>query len=89
MVDKKGMKKIFGSFAGRTTMHGIGSLASAHSLKARVFWSIVCVSSMAMFLFMTSRIVRHYLSFPVNVNIREVRQPSILMAEILNRNRAT
>ncbi len=72
MVIKGGMKTIFGRFAGNTSMHGIGTLASAQSIKAKVFWSLVCLSSMGMFLFMLSRIVQQYLAFPVNVNVQEV-----------------
>ena len=72
MAGKGGVRKIFGSFAGNTSMHGIGTLASAGSIKAKVFWSVVCLSSMGMFLYMLSRIVQQYLAFPVNVNVQEV-----------------
>ncbi len=72
MAKKGEMKRIFGNFADKTSMHGIGSLSSAGSVKARVFWSCVCLGSMGMFLFMLSRIVRQYLAFPVNVNVQEV-----------------
>ncbi len=66
------MKKIISDFANRSTMHGIGSLNSAGSLKAKVFWSLVCLASMGMFCFMLSRIVRRYLEFNVVVNVQEV-----------------
>ncbi len=66
------VKKMFASFAGKTSMHGAGFLASAGSLKARVFWSLVCLASMGMFVFMLSGLVIHYLSFPVLVKVEEV-----------------
>ncbi len=72
MVKKEGIVKIFSSFADRSTMHGIGSLASARSLKVKLFWSCVCMASMGMFLFMLTRIVKRYLEFNVVVNIEEV-----------------
>ncbi len=66
------MNRIISNFAGRTSMHGLGSLSSAHSRKAKTFWSLVCLSSMGMFCFMLSRIVRKYLEFGVIVNVQEV-----------------
>ncbi len=66
------MKKILEKFAGRSSMHGIGFLASASSGKARIFWSSVCLFSMGMFVFMLSRLVVKYLSFPVLVTVEEV-----------------
>ncbi len=66
------MNKIISNFAGRTSMHGLGSLSSASSRKAKVFWSLVCLSSMGMFCFMLSRIVKRYLEFDVIVNMEEV-----------------
>ncbi len=72
MAKKSGVKNIFEGFAGNTSMHGLGTLASAGSWKGRVFWSGVCLSSMGMFLFMLSRIVKQYLSYPVNISIQEV-----------------
>ncbi len=72
MAGKGGMKKIFGNFAVNTSMHGIGTLSSARSWKTKAFWSVVCLSSMGMFLYMLSRIAQQYLAFPVNVNVQEV-----------------
>ncbi len=66
------IKKIFIRFTERTTMHGMASISSAKSQKARVFWSVVCLLSMGMFIFMVSRLVIHYLSFPVVVRLEEV-----------------
>ncbi len=66
------MNKIISNFAGRTSMHGLGSLSSAGSRKARLFWSLVCLASMGMFCFMLSRIVKRYLEFSVIVNVEEV-----------------
>ncbi len=67
------IKKTLANYAERSTMHGIAFIASARSLKARVFWSVVCLASMGMFIFMVSRLVIHYLSFPVMVTVKEVR----------------
>ncbi len=67
------MKKMCVDFSSRTSMHGMGFLASARSLKAKVFWSVVCLASMGMFVFMLSRLVILYLSFPVVVKVEEVR----------------
>ncbi len=79
MASKKvGMGNIFEDFASRTTMHGMNTLASAPSIKAKMFWSVVCLGSMAMFSFMLSRLVKQYLEYPVNVNIEEVRMISVL-----------
>ncbi len=72
MAKNAGMRNIFEDFAGRTSTHGIGTLASAGSLKAKLFWSAVCLGSMSMFLFMLSRIVKQYLEFPVLVIVEEV-----------------
>ncbi len=72
MANLSGMKRIFGNFASSTSMHGIGSVSSARSLKVRIFWSIVCLSSMGMFLYMLSIIVKQYLAFPTVVNVEEV-----------------
>ncbi len=73
MAEKEGgMKSILSHFASRTSMHGVGTLSSVASWKARVFWSLVCLGSMAMFLYMLSRIVENYLAFPVNVHVTEV-----------------
>ncbi len=66
------IKKIIVDYAGRSTMHGLGFLASAKSLKVRVFWSIVCLTSMGMFVFMLISLVIHYLSFPILVKVQEV-----------------
>ncbi len=71
-VKEEGMKHIVSHFADSTSMHGLGRLNSAKSIKARVFWSLVCLSSMGMFCFMLSRIVRSYLQFNVVVNVQEV-----------------
>ena len=73
MARKEGIKNIFGSFAGNTSAHGLGTLASAGSIKAKLLWSVICLASMGMFCFMVSRIVRQYLEFPTNVNVEEVR----------------
>ncbi len=67
------IKKMLLGFTERTTMHGMASISSAKSKKARVFWSVVCLASMGMFIFMVSRLVIHYLSFPVVVVVEEVR----------------
>ncbi len=72
MGRKEGVGKIFGNFANSTTMHGIGSVSGAGSMKARIFWSCVCLGSMGMFLWMLSRLVKQYLAFPVVVNVEEV-----------------
>ncbi len=69
MAKTGGIKNIFEGFAVSTSMHGLGTLVSAKSLKGRIFWSTVCVGSMGMFLYMLSRIVQKYLQFPVNVKI--------------------
>ena len=71
----EGVKKILEDFSNRTTMHGMGTLSSAGSLKAKLFWSGVCLGSLGMFLFMLSGLVIQYLSFPVMVNVQEVRKP--------------
>ncbi len=68
----KGMKNGFDRWASRTTMHGMGTLASAQSVKAKVFWSGVCVTSMGMFMYMLSRLIIQYLEYGVNVKIEEV-----------------
>ncbi len=73
MARKEGFIKILDEFADRTTMHGIGSLASAHSIKSKVLWSCICLGSMGMFLYMLSRIVDQYLSYPVIVKMEEVK----------------
>ncbi len=74
MAKKDGeINNIISNFAGRTSMHGLGSLSTAGSRKAKVFWSLVCLSSMGMFCFMFSRIVKRYLEFNVVVNVEEVR----------------
>ena len=67
------MKKIFVGFSSMTSMHGMGFLSSAKSFKAKVFWSVACLASMGMFVFMLSRLVILYLSFPVVVKVEEVR----------------
>ena len=66
------MKKMLVRFTERTTMHGMASISSAKSQKALVFWSVVCLASMGMFIFMVSRLVIHYLSFPVVVRVEQV-----------------
>ncbi len=66
------MKAVFEDFGGRTSMHGVGFLVAAKSLKAKIFWSCVSLGSMGMFLLMLSRLVIHYLSFPVLVRVEEV-----------------
>ncbi len=75
--EKDAMSHIFSSYASRTTMHGMGTLAAAQSLKAKLFWSCVCAGSMGMFVFMLSRLVIQYLSYPFNVKVEEVRFVSI------------
>ncbi len=71
-VKEEGMKHIIFHFADSTSMHGLGRINSARSLKTRVLWSFVCLCSMGMFCFMLSRIVRNYLQFNVVVNVQEV-----------------
>ncbi len=68
----KDMKNIFDHWAGRTTMHGMGSVASAGSFKSKLFWSGVCVGSMGMFVYMLFRLVIQYLEYGVNVKVEEV-----------------
>ena len=72
MAENGGVRSILADFSGRTSMHGLGTLASAGSIKGKLFWSIVCLASMAMFLFMLSRIVKQYLAYPVNIIVEEV-----------------
>ena len=71
-MNKKGMFKTFDDWANRTTMHGMSAVASAVSFKAKLVWSGVCVASMAMFVYMLSRLIMQYLEFGVNVRIEEV-----------------
>ncbi len=71
-MNKKGMFKTFEDWANRTTMHGMGSLALAGSFKAKLVWSGVCVASMAMFMYMLSRLIMQYLEYGINVKIEEV-----------------
>ncbi len=73
MAKKEGkINKVFSNFAAQTSMHGLGSLSSASSRKSKMFWSLVCLSSMGMFCFMLTRIVKRYLEFNVIVNVEEV-----------------
>ena len=73
MAGKEGIKDILDKFAKRTTLHGAGRLSSAKSLKLKFFWSLVCLGSLGMLLFMLTSIIINYLSFKVITNIREVR----------------
>ncbi len=72
MAKKGRVKGILTDFSGRTSMHGLGTLSSAESIKGKLFWSVVCLASMGMFLFMLSRIVKQYLAYPVNIQVEEV-----------------
>ncbi len=69
------IKKMFANYAERSTMHGIGFISSSRSLKARIFWSVVCLASMSMFIFMLSNLVIQYLQFNVLVRVDEVSDP--------------
>ncbi len=67
------MKKIFNIFSDRTSIHGMRFLASARTMKTKLFWSAVCMGSMGMFVFMLSRLIITYASFPVLVKVEEVK----------------
>ena len=66
------VKRILSRYAEQTTMHGLGFLASSRTIRARVFWSVICLFSMGMFVFMLSRLIFQYFSFPVLVKVQEV-----------------
>ena len=72
MEHKKNLSNICSHFGSTTTLHGVPNLISAKSLKLRIFWSIVCLASLVMFLYLFSKLLEKYYSYPVVVKIQQV-----------------
>ncbi len=66
------MKHIWTKFGSSTSVHGIPHLISAKSLKLRMFWSIICLTSLSIFIFLLSKLIIKYYSYPVVVKISQV-----------------
>ena len=84
MAKEEGIKDILDKFADRTTMHGPERLSSAKSLKANIFWSLVCLGSLGMLFYMLTTIIIQYMSFQVLVNVKEVRKPYLVVHVFAN-----
>ena len=76
MKKAKEIKETIITFGDSTSMHGVSNVIKSDSTPGRVMWSVVCLAALAMFLFMLTSLVLQYLSFPVNVQISQVRTKS-------------
>ena len=72
MAKKKSISNICSNFGSSTSVHGIPHLISAKSFKSRIFWSIVCLASSAMFLYLLSKLITKYYSYPIVIKIHQV-----------------
>ncbi len=72
MANVKSHRGIFSEFGSTTSIHGVPHLISSKSLKQRIFWSIVCLTSSAMFFYLFSKLLGKYYSYPTVINIQKV-----------------
>ena len=81
-MDRTGLRGITSQFVDRTTIHGVPQLAAAKSIKSRLFWSAVCLTSTGMFIFLLSQLIVKYLKYPVVVKVYEVRYISFICFDL-------
>ncbi len=68
----RGKYKIIEKFGDSTTLHGPSHVIKARSLKIRLLWSVICLFSIGMAIFMLKGLIEKYMSHPVAVRIHEV-----------------
>ncbi len=72
MAKENSSDRILEKFADDTSLHGVPHVIKAHSLKARLVWSVICLFSIGMAITMLSQLIEKYSSHPVTVRAHEV-----------------
>ncbi len=72
MTMKENLERILEKFGDDTSLHGAPHVIKAQSLQRRIVWSIICLFSIGMALWMLYKLLEKYSSHPIQVRILEV-----------------